>query len=184
MILDPFRNALCLLCLTAGMLFTTMPVTAQRPDQDTLKATYIYKFLEFIKWPHVSSAEELRVCLYGDPNLAPRLKEVFRAGAARKRQAPPQLTLKHDPDECAECEILVLNTERREEITRVLRRVSALPVLTISQGEGFSELGVTINFFLDDDGYLRFEINRDAMKAANLQISAHLLSLAYRRKEG
>jgi len=49
--------------------------------------------------------------------------------------------------------------------------------LTIGDTKGFAQQGVIINFYIKDEK-VRFEINVDAAKRANLKISAKLLRLA------
>ena len=53
----------------------------------------------------------------------------------------------------------------------------ALPVLTVSDGKGFSQSGGIIELYIDD-GRIRFAINVDAADHAGVHLSSRLLGLA------
>ncbi len=55
--------------------------------------------------------------------------------------------------------------------------LKGLPILTIGDSPNFARRGGIINFILVDDK-VRFEINVEAAKQANINISSRLLSLA------
>jgi hypothetical protein len=58
-----------------------------------------------------------------------------------------------------------------------LGSIKTLPVLTVSDGERFSEAGGIIELYIDG-GRIRFAINVDAAERSGLRLSSRLLGLA------
>ena len=59
----------------------------------------------------------------------------------------------------------------------ITRPVKSLPILTIGETTGFASRGGIINLTLEGKR-VRFEVNIEAAKQANLNISSRLLALA------
>jgi hypothetical protein len=51
-------------------------------------------------------------------------------------------------------------------------------ILSVGDQPGFALEGLLINLVLDDEGFVRFEINRDVARVSGLKISAKLMRLA------
>jgi hypothetical protein len=63
-------------------------------------------------------------------------------------------------------------------LVAVLESVERRPVLTVSHRRGFARRGVHINFFVNEKGNLRFEVNAVALASSGLRISHLLLGVA------
>ena len=89
------------------------------------------------------------------------------------------VSIKRNPrtDELKSCQIVyVTDLEERRQV-EALRAVRGLPVLTIGDVEGFSEVGGMIGLGATA-GKVSFEINNEAAQAVGLKISSQLLKLA------
>ena len=76
------------------------------------------------------------------------------------------------------CDMMFIpGTLNRNTLLRIFAAVKTRPVLTVGEMPQFSELGGIINF-VNQEGKLRFEINRNASLRQKLKISSHLLKLA------
>jgi hypothetical protein len=75
------------------------------------------------------------------------------------------------------CHILFIGSSEKWHIQEILRIIKGLNILTIGDTDGFAQKGIIINFYTEEQK-VRFEINLDAAKRANLTISSRLLSLA------
>jgi hypothetical protein len=78
------------------------------------------------------------------------------------------------------CHVLYVSGVTAVQATQVIAKQRDLPVLTISDVEGFTELGGIAQFFFEH-GLLRFSIDVVSAKRAHLQISSNLLALAKRK---
>jgi hypothetical protein len=76
-----------------------------------------------------------------------------------------------------DCHILFISSSEKWHITEILRSIKGMDILTIGDTDGFAQKGVIINFYTEEQR-VRFEINLDAAKRANLTISSRLLSLS------
>mgnify|MGYP001041984797 CR=1 FL=1 len=82
-------------------------------------------------------------------------------------------------DPLAECAILFLPMTDKTELAKVLKKLGASPVVTVSDCAGFAGFGVMVNFFKEaETGKVKFEINNLAAGDAKLKISSQLLKLA------
>jgi hypothetical protein len=76
-----------------------------------------------------------------------------------------------------DCNILFVSSSEKEHVDGVLGGMKGLPVLTIGDAPGFARRGGIMNFILEDNK-VRFEVNVEAAKDADLTISSRLLALA------
>ncbi len=67
------------------------------------------------------------------------------------------------------------------ELKRILGRAYSDKILTISDNEGFGEMGVVFNLFIQEER-VRFEINTEAAARSEVKISSKVLSIAKRIK--
>jgi hypothetical protein len=72
--------------------------------------------------------------------------------------------------------VLYVSHVTAAQAARAVAAVRDLPVLTISDAEGFSEVGGIAQFFFEH-GQLRFSVELTCAKRARLRISSRLLIL-------
>ncbi len=166
------RSAAIAVVLLTPTLGGTQDVT-----EPALKAAYIYNFVLFTAWPAdaVAPASSLVVCVASDPAVGDALAQAVkdRPLAGRRITVTPIAA----GGSVRACHVLYVSggsTARAREMVSGLRGV---PVLTISDVEGFTEFGGIALFFFDQ-GRLRFSVDNDAAKRAGLVISSRLLTLA------
>ena len=75
------------------------------------------------------------------------------------------------------CHVLYLSRVTSGEAAQLVAALRDVPVLTISDVDGFTELGGIAQFFFEQ-GRLRFSVQVESAKRARLQISSRLLALA------
>jgi len=61
-----------------------------------------------------------------------------------------------------------------DRLAAALKQTKGTPVLIVTEKEGLAQKGATINFYIEENN-VKFEINLDAVKAADLQISSKVL---------
>jgi hypothetical protein len=82
-----------------------------------------------------------------------------------------------DLKELKECKILFVGSSEKTHLDELVQMVKGLPILTVGETPGFAEHGGVIRFVLEDNR-VRFEVNVDAARQADLTISSRLLTLA------
>ena len=146
-----------------------------------IKAGFIYNFAKLVEWPATAFAQQdspIVIGILGDDPFGATLdrivanKKINGRGFAVKR-----LKWGKDIKDLRDCNILFVSASEKEHIDSVVDAMKWLPILTIGDAPGFAKSGGIINFTLEDNK-VRFEVNVEAAKHANLTISSRLLTLA------
>ncbi len=166
-----------ILCITA-LLLLPPPAIAKPPDEYELKAVILYKFLPFIEWPEdnsLSKSKTLNICVLGQDPFGKKARILERQSSSRQK-------IKIFDDiafsEISNCHILYISKSREKDLKGVLRKVSKIPVLTVSDIKGFVSHGGTIGLFINRQNKLKFEINLKSANAARMKIDAQMLEVA------
>lgn len=77
----------------------------------------------------------------------------------------------------SQCNLVFIGASEQGDLERILDVAQKRGILTIGDTPGFAHKGVMINFYLDDNGRVRFEINPEAASRAGLRISSKLVRL-------
>src|SRR6266478_3344066 len=146
-----------------------------------IKAGFIYNFAKFVEWPAAAFAQPDSPIVIGilgtDPfgNLIDRIVENKKIGA--RGFVVKRLKWGADLKELRECKILFVGDSGKAHVDELVQIVKTLPILTVGETPGFAERGGVIRFVLEDNR-VRFEINVEAARQADLTISSRLLTLA------
>lgn len=144
-----------------------------------LKAAFIARFIDFIEWPQGSSPDpQFRFCVYGQDPFGAALDELARLTLMNNK--PVKIIRTRSRRQIQACDLLFISSTEKRSVPALLRKLNDVPVLTIGDTEGFSEMGVIINFFIEKDNQ-RFEINHQAAIQQGIKISSKLLKLSRNR---
>jgi len=171
------RHLVAALCAAIAAAALSPVAWAQDVSGPNLKAAYIYRFALFTEWPAdaLPQTGPLTMCVVGDTAVRDALEQ-----AVRKATAPPRpvVVVFGPPDKPpSPCHTLYVSGVSAAQAARVLASVRQLPVLTMSDLEGFNRMGGIAEFFFEA-GQLRFAIRPDAVAQSHLQLSSRLLRLA------
>jgi hypothetical protein len=176
-----FTTAMLALSLMLGW---TAQCVAQVPDDSSeylIKAGFIYNFAKFVEWPSAAFADSdspIVIGVLGNDPFGPTIdrivedKKIGSRGFIVKR-----FKWGKDLKDLHDCKILFIAGSERAHIDEVLQMVKGLPILTVGETPGFAERGGMIRFVLEDNR-VRFEVNVEAARQADLNISSRLLTLA------
>ncbi len=150
---------------------------AQDVSDANLKAAYIYRFSPFTEWPTsaLSPNGPLTMCVVGDAAVGAALERTVKDLTVHNR---PVVVAFGPPDRPpSPCHILYVSGVSPAQATRLIAGVRDVPVLTMSDLEGFNRLGGIAELFYES-GQLRFAIRPDAVERSGLQLSSRLLLLS------
>jgi uncharacterized protein DUF4154 len=151
-------------------------VSAQDVTEPALKAAFIYNFAIFTEWPtDVVPPGPFVICVLGDAAVGEALERQFKGrliaghsmAVAQPALAGPQRV----------CHVLYVSGVTAGQAGRLIAGLRDVPVLTISDVEGFADLGGIAQFFFEH-GRLRFSVDLASAGRARLQLSSRLLALA------
>jgi len=164
----------------ALVLIVQTPVSAQDVTEPALKGVFIYNFAKFTEWPVdvVPAAAPLVMCVLGDVAVGDALERAVKG----RLIAGHAVTVLKEPAAASQqvCNVIYVSGVTADQATQLVAGVRDVPVLTISDIEGFTDLGGIVRFFFES-GRLRFAIDLGSAKRARLQISSNLLALAKRQ---
>jgi hypothetical protein len=160
--------------------FATTGLLAQqrRPNEYQVKATYLYNFGRFVKWPGTMPAgkgDSFSVCVIGQDPFGSILDSTL-AGEALDGK-PVVLRRISKPQDAGECRILFISSTEEKHLSEIITALNQSGVLTVSDMPGFTRRGGMIQFVLEGDR-VRFEINLASAESARLVLSSELLKVA------
>ena len=145
-----------------------------------IKSAYLLKFLEYVTWPSDSfddSTSPLVIGIFKDGMVGESLKRLAPQARAKRRKILVR-EFKSIEDYRA-CHVLFVPKSSGAELqTKAIARTKKLPVLVVGEKNGFASAGGSVNFYIDVDRTVGFEINPDAAASHRLRIHASLLRLA------
>lgn len=156
----------------------TAPAQDSSSSEYLIKAGFIYNFAKLVDWPATAFSQPdspIVIGILGADPFGPVIDKVL-AGKKVNDHAFLIKRLKSAAD-AKDCHILFVSASETARINDAIRLTKSMPILTISEIPGFANRGGIINLTLEDSR-VRFEVNVDAAKAADLNISSRLLALA------
>jgi len=165
----------------AALVLAAGAATAATPDPSVeyaVKATYLYKFGEFVEWPAASFASDTSpavVCIVGNDPFGATLDKAITG----QRIASRAITVKRLKEAAARsgCQVMYVSGKNEAELTKAIEAVRGENVLTVTDGVAGKTPAGIINFVITNNR-VRFEIDDGAAAANGLVISSKLLALA------
>jgi hypothetical protein len=180
------RKVVSLIAITC--LLSAMALGSHADSIDTsesseylIKAGFIYNFAKLVQWPATAFAQPdspIVIGILGDDPFGTTLDRIVADKKINGRGLiVRRIKWSKDFKDLKDCNILFVSFSEREHIDTVVDAMKWLPILTIGDAPGFARRGGIINFTLEDNK-VRFEVNVEAAKHADLTISSRLLTLA------
>jgi len=168
----PALAATLLACMPAFSRMAGQPATEYR-----IKAAFLYNFTSFVTWPEDRAGTPgFTLCVLGDDPFGDLLDKLAGKPVNGKQLVVRRLGSLALLDQC---QLVFVSEASTDQIGDALALLRELPVLTVSDIRGFTELGGIIEFRIIANK-VRFDINLDAAESSGLTISSKLLSLATR----
>lgn len=180
--LDHLRRAALLALMTVTVSGTPGWTQASAPEA-AVKATYLYKFAPFVRWPtsaFASQSSPFYLCVLGDDPFGAVLGQAVSGQTLEGR--PMAVRRLRGGEGAAGCHILYLGDSGGRASAQALRNVKGAPVLTVA-GQSQAAPGTVIQFMVRN-GRVRFDIDTAAATANGVTISSKLLSLAVSARPG
>jgi hypothetical protein len=162
------------LTLLVSLMVAGPALAADRSEHEVM-AAYLYNFAKFVQWPPPSSEQPVDICVLG---VSPFGGELDRALDGKQVNGRPlSARLARNLDEASRCEIVFIASSERGRLDEVLAHFSGRPVLTVSDISTFAERGGMIGLRMDNKR-VRFDVNMQAARGADLKLSSQLLKVA------
>ena len=165
----------------AALGFASLAGAQTAASDVAVKAAFIFNFAKFAEWPTMPAASPIALCIFGDGNIADALGETVRGQNISGH--PLNVWQPLESSAWRLCQLLFVSDVELRRSSIGLEQIKALPVLTISDGKGFSQGTGIIEFYVEG-GRMRFAINVDAAQRSGLRLSSRLLGLATIVRDG
>jgi len=160
------------------LLLISLSATAlkgQTQEQEpTLKALFIYNFINYIDWDTDNSQNDFVIGVIGSSSVTNSLLEIAKNKTVKNKKII--IKVFDRPEDIGNCQILFIPKDLPFSLHSILEKVDK-GVLTISEETGYAEQGTAFNFVVTNDK-LKFEANVKAINMAGLKAGSQLLKLA------
>jgi hypothetical protein len=172
-----FAGRVLVLVLVAGL--GVVRAQGEAPySVETVKAAFLYRFLEYVDWPiDAKAAGPLTIAVLGDESLAAELDRNVRGRMAHGREIEARAV--RTVREGLDAHVLFISASARKTLAGAAGAHNRDPVLVVTEGDGALEAGAVINFVVVD-GNVRFEVSLPAAEQRGLKLSSRLLNVALR----
>jgi hypothetical protein len=181
----PSRLALLLLRGLACLLFILADsplqgINGAHPTEYEIKSAVLYNFVKFVNWPGKSCTLPSAPIVIGVLGKDPFGASLDLIAGQKIGNHPIQIErYASTKDIAANCHVLFISSAERDHVTEIIHTLDCRPVLTVCDGiDDFAKVGAVMNLIKTQDGRVRFEINVDAAKRADLRVDSALLNLA------
>ena len=178
--------------LIAALLVPDVPLQAASIDRAKaagVMAAYLRHIASFTQWPGDASNTDqpIRIGLIGaDPNgvIAP-IRARTESGEGLVAQGRPIQVVVLDAksvgaagrDALSACDLLFLSAEAEADWQHVQPLVETLPIVTVSEIEGFADRAGMVEFYVEQrSGKVRIKVNLAAMRDAGISFSSQFLT--------
>ncbi len=147
-------------------------------SEHAAKAAMLLKFLGYVKFPESSfesPTSPLKIAVVGADPFGRGLDDAFKGKRFGAREI--EIVRFKSVSELERCHVLFVPEAEAARLDRILEFYGRRPPLIVGESKDFAAAGASINFTINDKK-IGFEINTDAAKRAELELSSQLLKLA------
>lgn len=173
------ESALLCLPLLLSLSFRICMAQDSRPTESQVKAAYLYNFGKFVEWPSARGAVSgaFEICVLGRDPFGAVLDSTVDGESVAGRKIVVQRI--HRVQDAVGCNILFISSSEESRLTTILGEAGRMRLLTVSDIPHFAERGGVIGL-VNQEGRIRFEVNRSTAEENHLALSSELLRVAIR----
>jgi hypothetical protein len=165
-----------LVCLFILALCSSHKTPVTTSDYD-MQCFYIYKFVQYTKWPKQYQNQALKIGFVG----ASPIRYPFTDYLAEKNKSElpvAQITTITAANEATDCDMIYISQEESKNISTYLQKLKDKPVLIVTEQEGMIKLGACINLIYKKGSSIQVQINTAAFTDHKLKTTPDLIKLA------
>jgi hypothetical protein len=151
-----------------------------RSDEYAVKAAFLHNFVRYVTWPESAFKdrdEAFTICVLGKDPFGSVLDSTFAGSKVDGRRIA--VKRRAEVADIGACHLLFVPRTAEHELARLRELYGALPVLVIAESTDAAERGAHMALYLEKSK-MRFAVNLDATRRAQLEMSSELLKLARR----
>ena len=142
-----------------------------------VKAAFMVNFAKFLEWPAEAFPGRdapLTLCVTGRGPVGAALS-AYERRLVQSRELRVRRSV--TPEELRGCHMVYVGEFEERQMLQILRAAAGLPLVTVSDIDGFADAGGTIGL-VEAGQRVQFEVNIASAQRANVRVSSQLLRLA------
>lgn len=166
-------RASVVLCLIPSLAYAQNLVS-----EYAVKAAYLFDFGKFVRYapaPDAQQRQTFDICVVGENPFGHLLDQLV--ANERLDGKPVRVLHLKSAGEARECSIAYISASEGPHIREDLEQLRGRPVLTVSDAATFLRDGGIIQF-VTAGSHVRFEVNLEAARSAQINLSSELLRVA------
>jgi len=139
---------------------------------------FLFNFAKFVTWPDetfTNAEESFQICVLGDDSFGETLDLTMKNEKIKQR--PILLQRLQELPTNNTCQVLFISRSEQTRLATILAYTQQRPILTVSDMKNFVIQGGMIQLY-SRNNKVRFFIDPETLKEAQLVLSARLLQLA------
>ena len=171
----PVRTLIACCCIVAAT-FSSAGTAQAATNEYQIKAAFLFNFAKFVVWPANAFPDAntpLVIGVLGQDPFGSYLDDIVRGERVDNRQLVVQRY--HSLGEIKNCHVLFISRSESGRLNQIVSSLKYRNVLIVTDADG-GDGGVIIRF-VNEGNRIRFKIDAQAAKAANLTISSKLMRL-------
>jgi hypothetical protein len=166
------------IAIVAAGVFAAFASAQNRMSEYDVKAAYLFNFGKFVRFTP-SDADNNRqsfdICIVGEDSLGHTLDEL--TANEQLDGKPVRVARLKTAAEARGCAIVYISASEGARVRNDVEALRGQPVLTVSDADSFLQSGGMIQFVIQAS-HVRFSVNLDAVRDAQLSLSSELLRVA------
>lgn len=139
-----------------------------------IKASFLFKFGKYTEWPKYDD-DFFIITVIGRNPFADSLKKVAATKTIKEKKI--KIRFINSINEIGNSNILFIPKTEKKNIENIIKATQNKPILLISESCDAAVQGTHINFYLNNENKIRFEISKKNLKKSNLKVSSLLLDI-------
>jgi hypothetical protein len=168
------KNKVLTILLTLAFLAPS-PLYASPPEplEQQVKSAFVYRLIRYVEWKS-STATPITIGVFGEGSITPYLQKI-----EGKRINGQQIKVKttSNIEDLKSVQVLFITRMKKERAKEILNNLKGENILTISDMDGFCDLGGNIGL-ITTDGKVHLQVNLKTSREAGLRISSKILRFA------
>lgn len=176
----PLSRWLCVLVVAALFAFGGSPRArgeAAIAPEAKLKAAYIIKLSQYIRWPSMTGVDGSAPIRIGATEAGGMIDELSAQARTLRGQRPIEVVPIASLQDALSCQVLFLGESEVRAMTEWMPALQNRPILTVSDHPGSLLSGLAIRL-VKEARSLKFDVNKAAIDNSRLEVSPEVLRYA------
>ncbi len=169
------KNKISIILLALTTFLTPWPLHASSSEnlEYKVKSAFVFRLIKYVEWRSPATAP-ITIGVIGSGSITPYLQKI--EGQQIDGQQVKVITASNI-EELKLVRVLFINSMNHKRVKEILKYIKGKNTLTISDMDGFCDLGGNIGL-ITTDGKVHLQVNLKTSREAGLRVSSKILRFA------